>query len=108
MPRNGQEEAEGTERQAMKGMDDSGIAYGYAMIAIALLAMAFIWMVIGYSFNITLTSLVNPDIEHGKISMQTRNAINWPVDIIRYAPPVILLFTFVFAVNRAIYKRGGT
>jgi hypothetical protein len=88
-------------------LDDSGIAYGYLMLSFFLLAAAFIWMVVSQTFNITLTSVINPDIASGGISMQTRNAIDWNINIIRYAPPVILLCTFVFAVNRAIYKRGG-
>lgn len=104
-------ETEGTERQAMKFQDgvdpEEAIAYGYLMIALFLLAAAFIWMTVGYTFNLSLTSLINPDIEAGHVSMQTRNAVNWSVDIMRYAPPIILLSAFVFAVNRAIYKRGG-
>jgi hypothetical protein len=87
--------------------NEDGIAYGYLMISIFLLAAIFIWMLVGQVFNTTLASVINPDIVSGGISMQTRNAIDWNVNIIRYCPTVILLCGFVFAVNRAIYKRGG-
>ena len=95
-------------RWGRKPDPEEAIAYGYMMLAAFLLAAAFIWMGVSHTFNLTLTNVINPDIVSGGISMQTRNAIDWNVNIIRYAPPVLLLGAFVFAVNRAIYKRGGT
>jgi hypothetical protein len=86
---------------------ESGVAYGWLMLCIFLLAAAFIWMLVSSVFNTTLLNVINPDIASGGISMQTRNAIDWNVNIIRYAPTVILLAAFVWSVNRAIYKREG-
>jgi len=86
---------------------ESGLAYGYMMIVLYLFAAVFIWVCYSHVFNLFLTMAINPSIDAGEVSIQTANAAAWNINIFRYAPPIILLFGFLFGVNRAIFKRGG-
>lgn len=95
-----------TQRSKIMRNNDEGIAYGYFMLLLYLFSGIFIWMCWSYVFNSVLGSVINPDIAAGGISLQTRNAVNWSVDFFRYAPPVMLLAGFVWATNRAIFKRN--
>lgn len=86
---------------------DSGVAYGFMMIALYLGAAVLFWGAWSYTYDLVLTSTINPAISAGEVSAQTANVVGWNVNFIRYAPPIILLFGFVFAVNFAVFKSGG-
>ena len=88
-------------------LNDDGLAYGFSMIVLMILGGTGIWLCWGYVFNVILGMVINPDIMAGAISKQTAGAILWNVNILRYAPPVIILGIFMFAVNRAVVKKGG-
>jgi hypothetical protein len=87
--------------------NEDALAYGYMMICLYLGAGVLIWLSWGYVFNIFLTTTVNPAITAGEVSVQTARATAWNVNVLRFAPPIMLLFGFIYGVNRAIFKRGG-
>lgn len=87
--------------------NEEAIAYGWMMLCLYFGAAVLIWLSWAYVYNEFLTVMINPDIEAGKLSLQTVNSISWNVNVFRYAPPIILLFGFIFGVNRAITKRSG-
>jgi hypothetical protein len=105
------EETEGTRRKEVymvkQGLNDEGLAYGAMMIFLYLGAAILFWGAWSFTYDLFLTSTINPAITAGEVSLQTANAVGWNVNFIRYAPPIILLFGFVFAVNFAIFKSGG-
>lgn len=84
-----------------------GLAYGYMMILLFLIAGVMIWLCWSVIFNMFLETAINPSIISGEVSKQTAAATAFNVNVLRYAPPIILLFAFLFGVNRAIFKRGG-
>lgn len=86
---------------------DSGVAYGFMMIALYLGVAVLIWGAWSFAYDIVLTTTINPAITTGEVSAQTANVVGWNVNFIRYAPPIILLFGFCFAVNFAVFKSGG-
>lgn len=88
-------------------LNEDGLAYGFSMIVLYLGAGILIWGAWSYIFDLILGLIINPDIMAGGISIQTAHAVAWNVDILRYAPPVILLGGFIFIVNRAVVKKGG-
>lgn len=88
-------------------LNDDGMAYGFSMIVLYFIAATIIWLSWAFTFNIILGSVINPDILAGGISIQTANAVGWNVNFIRYAPPVIMIFGFIYAVNRAVFKKQG-
>jgi hypothetical protein len=87
--------------------NDEALAYGFMMLCLYFGVGVMIWLCWAYAFNIILTVAVNPQIAAGTMSMQTVNATAWNVNVLRYAPPIILLFGFIYGTNRAIFKRGG-
>lgn len=89
------------------GSDDSGIAYGAMMVALYLIIGVLIWLSWTYAYDLVLGSTINPMIAAGQVSEQTAAATAWDVNFIRYAPPIMLLFGFCFAINWAIYRSGG-
>ena len=91
-----------------KQFDNSeALAHGYMMIALYFGAGIFIWICWTTIFNQFLTIVINPWISDGMVSVQTVNATAWSVNVLRYAPPIMLVFGFIYGINRAIYKRGG-
>jgi len=91
----------------MRELNEDGLAYGAMMIFLYLGVAVLIWGAWSFAYDIILTTTINPAITTGNVSLQTANAVAWNVNFIRYAPPIILLFGFVFAVNFAIFKSGG-
>jgi hypothetical protein len=87
--------------------NEDGLAYGYMMILLYFGAGVLIWLSWSVVFNMFLASVINPTIVEGGISVQTAQATAWNVNVFRYAPPIMLLFGFIYGVNRAIFKRGG-
>ena len=87
--------------------NDEALAYGYMMILLYLIAGVMIWLAWSVVFNMFLENTINPYITAGAVSVQTAQATAWQVNILRYAPPIMLLFGFMYGVNRAIFKRGG-
>jgi len=85
----------------------SGLAYGAMMVFLYLGVAIIIWGAWSFADDLVLTSTINPAISAGEMSVQTVNAVGWNINFIRYAPPIILLFGFVFAVNFAVFKSGG-
>ena len=88
-------------------LNDDALAYGFSMIVLGVIAGTGIWLAWAYIFNVILGTTINPDIVAGGISIQTAHATQWNVDVLRYFPPVFILAVFMFAVNRAVVKRGG-
>ena len=90
-----------------RGLDsESGLAFGYLMLLMYFGASIMIVLSWAYVINIINTEVVNPMAEEGTVSIQTMNATEWNVNVIRYAPVPILLFGFVWGVNRGIFKRS--
>jgi hypothetical protein len=87
--------------------NDDALAYGFSMIILYFIVGIVIWFCWAYAFNVINGAAITPDILAGDISIQTAHATQWNMDMIRYAPPVILLLGFIFVVNRAVVKRGG-
>ena len=88
-------------------LNEDGLAYGFSMIVLYFVAATAIWFCWSFVFNVILGSVINPDILAGGISVQTANAVDWNVNFIRYAPPVIILAGFIYTVNRAVFKKQG-
>ena len=86
---------------------DAGLAYGAMMVGLYLIMGALIWLSWTFAYDLVLGSTINPMIAAGEVSEQTAAATGWNVNFIRYAPPIILLFGFCFAINWAIYRSGG-
>jgi hypothetical protein len=89
-----------------KHNNDEALAYGYMMLLAYFAASIMIVLSWAYVINIINTEVVNPMAEEGTVSVQTMNATAWNVNVIRYAPVPILLFGFIFGVNRGIFKRS--
>lgn len=87
--------------------NDSGLAFGFMMVCLYFGVAVLLWLSWSFVFNEFLAVAVNPSIADGELSLQTVHAVDWNVNVLRYAPPVILLFGFIWAINRAIFKRGG-
>jgi hypothetical protein len=87
--------------------NDEALAYGGMMIFLYLGVAVLIWGGYSYAYDIMLGTTINPAIVAGNVSAQTANAVAWNVNFLRYAPPIILLFGFIFAVNFSIFKAGG-
>jgi hypothetical protein len=87
--------------------NDDALAYGYMMILLYLIAGVMIWLCWSVVFNMFLGAAINPSIVSGTVSVQTAQATAFNVNVLRYAPPIILMFGFMYGVNRAIFKRGG-
>jgi hypothetical protein len=87
--------------------NEAGLAYGAMMVGLYLIMGALIWLSWTYAYDLVLGSTINPMIAAGEVSEQTAAATSWNVNFIRYAPPIILLFGFCFAINWAIYRSGG-
>lgn len=87
--------------------NESGLAYGWMMLMLYFGVGVAIWLSYSYVFNIFLGSTINPSIIAGEVSVQTAQATAWNVNVMRYAPPIMLLFGFIYGANRAIFKRGG-
>lgn len=87
--------------------NDDALAYGYMMILLYFGAGVMIWLSWSAVFNMFLGAVINPAIIGGEVSVQTAQATAWNVNVFRYAPPIMLLFGFIYGVNRAIFKRGG-
>lgn len=96
-------------RQYKSAADDSesGLAFGYLMLLCYLAGSIMIVLTWGYIFNQMNTTVVNPMIEDGRISIQTVNVTNWNVNMMRYAPVPILIAGFFWAANRGIFKRSA-
>lgn len=85
--------------------DDSGIAYGFAAIAMLIFVAAILWIVLGVVANGMIDSL-NTQAETGTISAQTMGVVGLAVTMFRYGPPIfILLVAFYFGLVRALYRR---
>jgi hypothetical protein len=77
------------------------------MLLAYFLASIMIILAWGYIFNEVNTSVVNPMISEGTVSLQTANATAWNVNIIRYAPVPVLLLGAIWGYNRGIFKRSS-
>lgn len=82
------------------------LAYGYMSLLLYFGVAVMIWFAWSFVINNILDVSVNPMITRGELSLQTVGAIGWAVNVFRYAPPIILLFGFIYGINRAIFKRG--
>ena len=91
----------------MKNDNESALAYGGMLIFAYLGVAILIWGCWSFAYDLILTSTINPAIISGNVSAQTANVVAWNVNFIRYAPPILLLFGFIFAVNYAVFKSGG-
>jgi hypothetical protein len=87
--------------------NSSGLAYGFMMLVLYFIVGVMLWLCWGVIFNMFLDNTVNQYITNGQVSIQTAQATAWSVNVLRFAPPIILLFGFFYGVNRAIFKRGG-
>lgn len=82
------------------------LAYGWMQISLYFGAAVLIWLSYAWVFNQILVLGINPDIAAGRLSLQTVNAVEFNINVMRYAPPIILILGFCWAVNRAIFKRS--
>ena len=87
--------------------NELALSYGFMMIALYFGVAVLIWGCWVWVYDILLGTMINPSIVSYDLSMQTRNAIDWNVNVLRYAPPLILILGFIFAANRAAYKKQG-
>lgn len=87
--------------------DDTGISYGYVMIALFFGAAILMWMMFSVNLNVFISDIMNPRIIAGTASMQTRNSVNLLTTMWTYVPPAIFLGGFIWSVRRAIYIREG-
>lgn len=94
-------------RETSQFDSEISLAYGYMMILLYLIAGVMIWLAWAVVFNMFIASAINPAITNGTVSVQTAQATAFNVNVMRYAPPIMLLFGFIYGVNRAIFKRGG-
>lgn len=97
----------GSSKKIYHANNDEALAFGYMMAVAYFAASIMIVLAWGYIFNDINTSVVNPMITEGEVSLQTANATAWNVNIIRYAPVPVLLFGFVWLANRGIFKRSS-
>jgi len=86
--------------------NESGIAYGYMMLMLYAGTAIVIWFCWSFIFNNIIVDAINPMITTGDLSLQTTSAVGWQVNVLRYSPPIILLFIFIMGINRAIFKKG--
>ena len=86
---------------------EEALAYGWMMLLLYFGGAIAIWFAWSYMIDLILTTTINPAIEAGTMSVQAVNTGNWNVNIIKFAPPFILIMGFIYGVNRAIYAKGN-
>jgi hypothetical protein len=85
--------------------NDDGIAYGWAAIMIVLLISAAYYLAMLAVENQTIEP-INKDITSGRMSQQTRNALQYQRDWLEYGFVVmVILSALVFGVVRAIARK---
>ena len=88
--------------------NEDAVAAGAIMFAVALIVGAVVWLVIAVVANGVIVGYLNPQIEDGNISQQTRNSASLHMNIISYMPPAILIFWGFWTVHRAkVMSKGG-
>jgi hypothetical protein len=92
----------------MKFDNDEGLAYGFMMLILYFAAAGVIWLAWSWVIDIVLVTAINPSISEGVLSLQTVNSTAFGVNVLRYTPAVILVFGWIYGVNRGIFKRGGS
>jgi hypothetical protein len=92
-----------------RGLDDSGIAYGWLVISIFLILAGILYAELTGVVDSFLNGPnndnsigINHDIIAGKQSQQSANAIQFGVSMFTNIPWFILTGAFVFAITRAI------
>lgn len=86
--------------------NERGLSYGWMMVCLYFGVAVLVWLAYSWVFNQFIVMAINPQIELGEMSVQSVNAVKWNIDVFRYAPPIFLIFGFIWAVNRAIFKRS--
>lgn len=70
--------------------DHSGIAFGYAIILIAVVLFSFMWIVFSIPVN-HITDSMNDAVAAGDVSEQTASHYNTAVVFFAYVSPIIFL-----------------
>jgi len=87
---------------------ESGVAYGFYMAIAGILLAAIVLACFG-PVNNAILDFCNDEIEGGHMSVQTKAAIGWNVAAMVWAPVLVLIIFFLWAIVRALeQKRAGS
>ncbi len=85
---------------------ENSLSYGWMMLLLYFGGAALIWLVWTGLIDLLSVLVINPRIVAGTMSLQAVNAGQFCVNVIKFGIPPILIFGFIYAVNRAIYAKG--
>lgn len=90
----------------MRFDNSEALAYGFMMLILYFIAGVMLMLCWSWAVDILLSVAINPRIVAGEVSLQTVNATAFAVNVLRYSPVAILVFGYLYGVNRGIFTRG--
>ena len=98
----------------VKQDSENAVAYGFLMLAIALLIFAAYYLAIGGATNLILngplndqTTGINHDISAGLVPAASVDGMNFTIGIINMIPIFVIMSAFSWCIYRAFWVRAG-